>query len=82
MPSALVCKQETSDDYRKQLDEAEARAAAAQAAAAAEKGQCQRMLEAAAGGPRAAAASPASELPLPVRQLACASNPLLSVSCQ
>lgn len=68
--NASVCKQETSDDYRKQLEEAEARAAAAEATAAAEKEQCQRMLEAAAGGPRAAAASPASALPMPVCRLA------------
>ncbi len=47
-------------DNRKQLEDAEARAAAAQAEAAAEKEQCQRMLDAAAGGPRGAAISPAS----------------------
>ena len=70
--NASVREQETSDDYRKQLEEAEARAEAAEATAAAEKEQCQRMLEAAAGGPRAAAASPASALPTPVCRLACA----------
>ena len=70
--NASVCKQETSDDYRKQVEEAETRAAAAEATAAAEKEQCQRMLEAAAGGPRAAAASPASALLMPVCRLACA----------
>ena len=72
MTPNLECKQETSDDYRKQLEEAEARAASAEATAAAEKEQCQRMLEAAAGGPRGAAASPASALPVPVCRVGCA----------
>ena len=78
----LVCEQETSEDYRKQLEEAEARAASAEATAAAEKEQCQRMLEAAAGGPRAAAASPASAPSMAVCRLAraCAVAGTLPVS--
>ena len=56
-------RQETTEDYKKQLEQAEARAAAAEAEAATEKEQCQRMLTAAAGGPRGGSgASPASAL--------------------